>query len=113
MTFGIDAKWWSGLNSSLRNCHQYPDPHHRALRVIDGWILATGPAASRWQVDDYASRTMDILGSNGFRETNPENVWALWKKSADLWDLTLLDALKAYPLVRNAWATANAPGNSS
>ncbi len=109
MTFDIDAKWWEKLSSSLHECHRYPDSPHRTYQVIDGWILATGPAASRWRVDSYVSRTLDTLHSTGFRETDPETVRALWVKSADLWEHTLLEALQDYPLVRSASATANAP----
>jgi hypothetical protein len=102
MTFDIDAKWWEKLSSRLHECHWHTDSHHRADHVIDGWILAAGPAASRWQVDSYVSRTLDTLRSTSFRETDPETVQALWVKSADLWKHTLLDALRDYSLVRNA-----------
>jgi len=106
MTFDISAKEWGNLSSRLQVCHRYPDPHRRALHVIDGWILAAGPAVSRRCVDSLVSRTLDTLRSYGFRETNPDTVRALWEKSADLWEGVLLDALRAYPLVLEARATA-------
>ena len=113
MTFDISAKAWGNLSSRLKECHRYPDPHRRALHVIDGWILAAGPAVSRRCVDSLVSCTLASMCSNGFRETNPETVKALWEKSADLWEGVLLDAHEGYPLVLEARATATRAGNSS
>jgi hypothetical protein len=109
MTFDIGATEWENLSTRLQACHRHPDPHRRALQVIDGWILAAGPAASRRRLDPLVSSTLTSLHSYGFRETNPDTVRALWEKSADLWEGVLTDTLREYPLLLEARATATRP----
>jgi hypothetical protein len=70
------------LVRNLLKAHETENPPEAAIRTVNGWINAYGPAFESWRAPDLLTWVLDTAASKGFREINSYGILKERQKEA-------------------------------